>query len=64
MATLIAEVLFKQFLIRAELKIPDREEQWILQFQTIAGARGTIIFPHSGYCDYKRTFQTVLDSYC
>ena len=43
-ATLITEVHFKQFLIRTELNIADREEQWILQFLMIIGARGTIIF--------------------
>jgi len=47
-----------------KLKIPDRERQWILQFQTIAGAHVTIVFPHSGYCDYRRTFRTDLNSYC
>jgi len=48
-----------------ELSIADREGKWILQFQMITtwGAQHRHIF-HRGYFDYRRTFRTVLDSYC
>jgi len=64
-ATLITEVLFKQFLIRTavlrvEHTVADREVKWILQFQTIAGAHGTICTFHSGYFDTDVLFQQFL----
>jgi len=43
-ATFITRVLFEHFLLCNESNIADREGQWILQFQTITGASGTIVF--------------------
>ena len=45
------------------MNIADRERQWMLQFQPITGAYGTIRNLHSNYFDYRGTFQTVLDLY-
>jgi len=67
-ATLITEVLLKQFWIHTtvynKLNIAGKEGQWIFQLQMVTGAGGTIHIFHSDYFDYRCTFRTVLDSYC
>jgi len=66
-ATFITEVLFKQFLICTALWQVEHSWQRRVMDTSVSddnrGARHHHIF-HSGYFDYRRTFQTVPDSYC